>query len=89
MTTTQIQAPANTKRLTVKPSEIRVGDWIRDLGRFRQVGTVEALSKGIARTGVEAGSSELYVLRFTDEPDGDFGTMGVWEAFTATVWREL
>lgn len=89
MATANIQAPTNTQRLTVKPSEIRVGDWMRDLGRLRQVDTIEALSNGIKRTDIDAESSELYVLRFADEPDGDFGTMGVWETFPVTIWREM
>jgi hypothetical protein len=89
MTTAQIQAPPNTRRLTVKPSEIRAGDWMRDLGRLRQVETIEPVGDGISRADGEARSSELYVIRFADEPDGDFATMGVWEAFPATIWREL
>ena len=89
MATANIQTPTNTRRLTVKPSEIRAGDWMRDLGRLRQVKTIEALSNGIDREDVEAESSALYVIRFTDEPNGDFGTMGLWEAFSATIWREL
>ena len=89
MTTAQIQAPTNTQRLTVRPSEIRAGDWMRDLGRLRQVNTIEPVRDGISRADDEAKSSELYVIRFADAPDGDFATMGLWEAFPATVWREL
>ena len=89
MATANIQAPTNTERLTVKPSEIRSGDWMRDLGRLRQVDTIEPLSNGISRADDEAESSALFVLRFADEPNGDFGTLGLWEAFPATVWREL
>ena len=88
MTTAQIQTPTNTQRLTVKPSEIRAGDWMRDLGRLRQVDTIEPLADGITRADGEATSSELYVIRFADA-DGEFATMGVWEAFPATVWRAL
>jgi hypothetical protein len=89
MTTAQIQAPANTQQLTVKPSEIRSGDWMRDLGRLRQVDTIEPVGDGISRADDEAKASELFVIRFADEPSGDFATMGVWEAFPATIWREL
>lgn len=89
MTKAQIQAPTNAQRLTLKPSEIRLGDWMRDLGRLRQVNTIEPLGDGVSRTDDETKSSPLYVIRFADEPDGDFATMGVWEAFPVTVWREL
>lgn len=89
MTKAQIQAPTNAQRLTLKPSEIRSGDWMRDLGRLRQVNTIEPLGDGVSRTDDETKSSALYVIRFADEPDGDFATMGVWEAFPVTVWREL
>ena len=89
MTTVQIQAPPNMRQLTVNPSEIRSGDWMRDLGRLRQVDTIAPVADGIGRADDKARSSELYVIRFADEPDGDFATMGVWEAFPATIWREL
>ena len=89
MTTVQIQAPTNMRQLTVKPSEIRSGDWMRDLGRLRQVDTIAPVGDGMSQADDKAKSSELYVIRFADEPDGDFATMGVWEAFPATIWREL
>ena len=84
-----VKAQTNTERLTVKPSEIRSGDWMRDLGRFRQVETIEPVGDGISQADDEAKSSELFVIRFADEPNGDFATMGVWEAFPAAIWREL
>lgn len=89
MTKAHIQAPTDAQRLTVKPSEIRLGDWMRDLGRLRQVHTIEPVGDGVGRADDETKSSALYVIRFADEPDGDFATMGVWEAFPVTIWREL
>jgi len=81
MTTAQIQEPTNTQRLTLKPSEIRRGDWMRDLGRLRRVDTIEPV-------GDEITSETLYVIQFEDEPKADFGTMGVRAATPVTVWRE-
>jgi hypothetical protein len=77
----QIQAPSNAQRLTVKPSEIRPGDWMRDLGRFRRVESIEPVEGEVA-------STTLFVIQFEDEPKADFGTLGVWEAIPATIWRE-
>lgn len=82
MTTAQIQAPTNTERLTVKPSEIRQGDWMRDLGRLRQVRAVMPVEAKVL-------PSTLYLIRFVDQPDGDLGTMGVREVTPVTIWREL
>ena len=87
MTPGQIHAPADTERLTVKPSEIRSGDWLRDLGRLRQVGAVEPVGDGTSQAAHGAQPINLYVIRFTDEPDGDFSTMGLWEEFSVTIWR--
>jgi hypothetical protein len=81
MTAAQIPAPANTQRLTMKPSEIRPGDWLRDLGRLRQVGDIGPVD-------TEVVPSTLYLIRFVDQPDCDFGTMGVREETPVTVWRE-
>lgn len=89
MTKAQTQAPTNAQRLTVRPSEIRLGDWMRDLGRLRQVTMVDPLGDGVGCADDETESSALYVIRFADDPDGDFATMGVWEAFPVTIWREL
>lgn len=89
MTTPQIQSPPHAQRLTVKPSEIRPGDWMRDLGRLRQVETIERVGDGTSRTEDETNAKALYVIRFADEPHGAFATLGLWEAIAATIWREI
>ena len=62
----------------VDPSEIRAGDYMRDLGRLRLVEAVEA--------SAVAGS---ILVRFADDVDGTFATLSVPDGVTVTVWRAL
>jgi len=78
------QAPGKSEfyQLTIRPSKIEAGDWLRDLGRYRQVRSVEPL-KGVAMP------STLYSVCFTDDGGGDCPTLSIPEAVPVTVWREL
>lgn len=69
------------QRLTVRPSEIRVGDWMRDLGRLRQIKDIEPVEEKVI-------PSTLYTICFTDDADGTCPTLGVREAVPVTVWRK-
>jgi hypothetical protein len=75
-----IQAFDNRSPVIVVPSEIRPGDWMRDLGRLRQVESVEA-----ARDPIVPGA----LVRFSDDADGQFSTLSVCEGVSVTVWRCL
>lgn len=79
----QYQAPDQRKfhQLTLRPSKIEVGDWMRDLGRYRQVKSIEALEDPVT-------PSTVYSVCFADDADGDYPTLGVPEAVPVTVWRE-
>ena len=63
----------------VEPGEIRVNDWLRDLGRLRQVESV--------------GDSPIVgsiLVRFTDVGDGSYATLSIpTDIPSVTVWREL
>jgi hypothetical protein len=65
----------------VDPSEIRVGDWMRDLGRLRQVEAVEESSDSpVAGT----------LVRFSDAADGPYTTLSIPAGgITVTVWRDF
>ncbi|MBR7824692.1 hypothetical protein KDK95_00100 [Actinospica sp. MGRD01-02] len=83
MAITKYQAPEHQglQRLTVRPSEIRIGDWMRDLGRLRRVESVEPVEDKVI-------PSTLYTIRFTDDAHGAYPTLGVREAVPLTIWRE-
>jgi hypothetical protein len=83
MAITKHQAPEHQglQRLTVPPSEIRVGDRMRDLGRLRRVKSVEPVEDKVI-------PSTLYTIRFTDDADGAYPMLGVREAVPVTIWRE-
>ena len=82
MSALTIQAFDQRHPIIVNPCEIRVGDWMRDLGRLRRVEAVE-----IVDDQVSAGM--LVSVRFEDGVDGQFGTLSVCEGITVTVWRTL
>lgn len=75
-----IQAFDHRHPIIVDPSEIRPGDWMRDLGTLRQVESVQAASD--QRT-----QGTLTAVRFVDGVDGRFGTLSVPENVKVTVWR--
>lgn len=84
MTFVPYQAPGESEfhQLTVRPSKIEVGDWMRDLGRYRQVRSIEVL-EGVVMP------STLYSVCFTDDDADDCLTLSIPEAVPVTVWREL
>lgn len=84
MTIAQDQASGQRKfqQLTVRPSTIEVGDWVRDLGKYRQVKSVEALGDHVI-------SSKRYSVCFTDDAEGEYPTLGIPESVSVTVWREV
>ena len=83
MAITQHQIPDQDQphRLTIRPSEIQVGDWMRDLGRLRQVKCIELVEENV-------NPSTMYTIYFADQLDEGYPTLGVREVFTVTVWRE-
>lgn len=66
--------------IIVNPAEIRVGDWMRDLGKLRQVESVET-------TDNSALHGATYSIRFSGGVDGDYATLTICEGVTAIVWR--
>ena len=83
MAITKYKAPdlEELHRLTVPPSEIRAGDWMRDLGRLRRIASIEPVEDKVI-------PSTLYTIRFTDDADSAYPTLGVREAVPVTIWRE-
>jgi hypothetical protein len=80
MTTTQPITVHDRRRMQVRPSEIRSGDLMRDLGRLCEVERIESLDGEIT-------SATLYLVCFKDRP-GDIGSFGVREATQVTIWRK-
>jgi hypothetical protein len=82
MAITKYQAPDHDElqRLTVPPSEIRAGDWMRDLGRLRRIESIEPVEDNVI-------PSTLYTICFTDDADGAYPTLGVREVVPVTIWR--
>lgn len=79
MATTQTDMIKELQRTQVRPSAIRKGDLMRDLGSLREVDHVEALDDEIT-------SSTMHTVFFT--PDAcAFGSLGIREASEVTVWR--
>ena len=66
--------------IIVDPSEIRPGDWMRDLGTLRQVESVQA-------TDLQPTQGSHAAVRFVDGVDGRYGTLSVPEDVKVTVWR--
>jgi hypothetical protein len=64
----------------VRPHEIRVGDWLRDLGTLRQVESVEDLPSAID-------SGRIFVLRFVPVPGVEDLVLGIPGTVMVTVWR--
>ena len=58
------------------PTEIRAGDWLRDLGTLRQVESVDDSGPGVS-------------VRFAGGVDGQFATLSVPGDVPVTVWRPL
>lgn len=70
------------RRLCLPPSKVRVGDWLRDLGRLRQVECVEAIDDP------DVGTPTLYLLRSTADAGDAHPILGVRESIPLTLWRE-
>lgn len=64
--------------MIVDASEIRPGDWMRDLGRLRHVESVETTSEPILPSTL---------VRFSDDAQGRYGMLSIREGVTVTVWR--
>jgi hypothetical protein len=66
------------ERVPVAPPEIVPGDWMKDLGRLRQVVSVQPVDDRIPAATL---------VRFADGADGDFPTLTIPADVTVTVWR--
>lgn len=78
-------APLDGRRhqiLLGNPGEIVAGDWLRDLGTFRQVERSEMLPSRL-------GSGPLVVLCFVPRPGVPDLTLAITWAVKITVWRDL
>jgi hypothetical protein len=80
MATSAVQTFDSQQPMIMNPSEIRPGDWMRDLGILRQVEFVEA-AEDRSMQGTCAS------IRFVDGVDGRYGTLSVPEGVKVTVWR--
>lgn len=65
----------------VRPSEIRAGDYLRDLGRLRRVARVETTDDPI--------SPNTVAVRFDDDSDGQYGSLTVRGTVDVIVWRMM
>ena len=77
MATPAVQTFDSQQPMIVNPSEIRPGDWMRDLGILRQVESAE--DRSVQGTCAS--------IRFVDGVDGRYGTLSVPEGVKVTVWR--
>jgi hypothetical protein len=64
----------------VSPLGILAGDWMRDLGRLRQVEAIEAASDPLA-------AKRWFFVTFTDKQGSAHSTLSIPDAVTVTVWR--
>jgi hypothetical protein len=78
MAAPMIQTFDERRPVIVELSEIRAGDWMRDLGTLRQVESVEEADDPCAQ-GV--------CVRFVDGVDGRYATLNVKHGVAVTVWR--
>jgi hypothetical protein len=82
MTAQTIQAFDHRQPIIVDPSEIRPGDWMRDLGTLRQVESVQA-------TANQRAQGTLAAVRFVGGVDGRYGTLSVPEGVKVTCGVRL
>lgn len=83
MSTTSIQTFGNRQPLIVHPSEIKPGDWLRDLGTLRQVASVDAMSLQAGRPGM------ITILHFVPQPGVANKALGFsTHADQITIWRD-
>jgi len=66
--------------MIVDSSEIRPGDWLRDLGTLRQVESVEELPSAV-------GSGRIFVVRFVSAPGVEDLVLSIPGTVTVTIWR--
>ena len=64
----------------VDPSEIRPGDWLRDLGALRQVESVEEVHSAV-------GSGRAFVICFVSSPGVEDRPLSIPGTVTVTIWR--
>lgn len=76
MSAPTIQAFDRRHPIILGPTEIRPGDWLRDLGTLRQVESVDDSASGVS-------------VRFAGGVDGQYATLSVPEDVPVTVWRTL
>ena len=79
MTLQAIQTFDRRRPVSVKPSEIRPEDWLRDLGTLRQVASVEELSA--------TGLGRIIVVRFASVPGIEDLALSIPGTVAITVWR--
>lgn len=78
---TRIQAFDNWQPLIVHPSGIKPGDWLSDIGTFRQVASVDALS-------MQGGHGMIHILHFRPQPGVAHTALGFsTQADDVVVWR--
>jgi len=64
----------------VDPSEIRPGDWLRDLGALRRVESIEEMPYAV-------GSGRVFVIRFVSAPGVEDLVLSIPGTVTVTIWR--
>ena len=80
--TLQSQTSDGLRRHTVRPDEIRPGDWLRDLGTLRHVAAVEQMPSAF-HTG------RVLIVYFVPQPGIENLALGIDGALAAvTIWRE-
>jgi len=80
--TFQSQTFDGLQRHTVRPNEIRPGDWLRDLGTLRQVAAVEQMPSAFH-------AGRVFIVRFVPQPRIENLALGIDGALAAvTLWRE-
>ena len=81
MITPVVQTFDHRQQMIVFPSEIKPGDWLRDLGRLRQVKSVETMEDTLQ-------PETLHLIHFVDEQTADYGSLGVRALTRVTIWRD-
>lgn len=83
MATPVIQTFDHRRQMIVSPSEIKLGDWLRDLGALRRVESIDMQS-------TQAGEGMLYILHFVPQAGIGNRALGISSSTDeVTVWREL
>jgi len=82
MATPVVQTFDHRQQMIVDPAEIRLGDWLRDLGALRQVESIDTLS-------TNTGTGAIYILHFVSQAGVSSKALGISsDATEITIWRE-